>query len=122
MKISVHIDHIGRVPDFIDAGFCGEIICTHGTKALLLTMLRDAMSFSHRTGPQVQAMEKQIDDLAWGFELYETFTLKHDIAFTLKNAGHILGSCFIQFSFPNPDGSAYRFTFSGDLGCKIRTS
>jgi glyoxylase-like metal-dependent hydrolase (beta-lactamase superfamily II) len=29
-----HIDHIGRVPDLIDAGFCGEIICTHGTKAL----------------------------------------------------------------------------------------
>jgi metallo-beta-lactamase family protein len=29
-----HIDHIGRVPELIDAGFCGEIICTHGTKAL----------------------------------------------------------------------------------------
>jgi Cft2 family RNA processing exonuclease len=29
-----HIDHIGRVPDLIDAGFSGEIICTHGTKAL----------------------------------------------------------------------------------------
>jgi hypothetical protein len=26
--------HIGRVPDLIDAGFCGEIICTHGTRAL----------------------------------------------------------------------------------------
>jgi metallo-beta-lactamase family protein len=29
-----HIDHIGRIPDLIDAGFCGEIICTHSTKAL----------------------------------------------------------------------------------------
>jgi Cft2 family RNA processing exonuclease len=29
-----HIDHIGWVPDLIDAGFSGEIICTHGTKAL----------------------------------------------------------------------------------------
>jgi metallo-beta-lactamase family protein len=112
-----HIDHIGRVPDLIDAGFSGEIICTHGTKALLLPMLRDAMSFSDRTDPQGRTMEKQIDDLSWGFELYESFTLKHNIAFTLKNAGHILGSCFIQFSFPNPDGSAYRVTFSGDLGC-----
>jgi Cft2 family RNA processing exonuclease len=35
-----HIDHIGRVPDLIDAGFDGEIICTHATKALLLPMLR----------------------------------------------------------------------------------
>ncbi|WP_462267657.1 MBL fold metallo-hydrolase [Desulfobacter sp.] len=25
-----HIDHIGRVPDLIDAAFCGEIICTQG--------------------------------------------------------------------------------------------
>jgi hypothetical protein len=29
----------------------------------------------------------------------------------------ILGYCFIQFSFPKPDWSAYRVTFSGDLGC-----
>jgi len=33
-------------------------------------------------GRQVRAMEKQIDDLSWGFELYESFTLKHNIAFT----------------------------------------
>ena len=44
-----HIDHIGRVPDLVDAGFKGEIICTHATKALLLPMLHDAMSFSSRT-------------------------------------------------------------------------
>lgn len=81
------IDHIGRVPDLIDAGFCGEIICTHGTRALLLPMLRDAMSFSGRTDPQVRAMEKQIDDLSWGFELYDPFTLRHGITFTLKAAG-----------------------------------
>ena len=31
-----HIDHIGRVPDIIEAGFNGEIICTHATKALLI--------------------------------------------------------------------------------------
>jgi metallo-beta-lactamase family protein len=66
-----HIDHIGRVPDLIDAGFCGEIICTHGTKALLIPMLRDAMSFSDRSDRRIRAMEKQIDDLSWGFELYD---------------------------------------------------
>jgi metallo-beta-lactamase family protein len=41
-----HIDHIGRVPELIDAGFKGDIICTHATKALLIPMLHDAMSFS----------------------------------------------------------------------------
>jgi metallo-beta-lactamase family protein len=115
-----HIDHTGRVPDLIDAGFSGEIICTHSTRALLTPMLRDAMSFSDRTDAHIRRLEARIDDLAWGFELYDTFTLKHNITFTLKNAGHILGSCFIQFAFPDshhPDGPAFRVTFSGDLGC-----
>jgi len=35
-----HIDHIGRVPELIHAGFYRVIICTPGTKALLLTMLQ----------------------------------------------------------------------------------
>jgi metallo-beta-lactamase family protein len=115
-----HIDHIGRVPDLIDAGFAGEIICTHATKDLLTPMLHDALSFSSRTDTQIKHLEQQIDDLSWGFELYETFTLKQKITFNLKNAGHILGSCFIQFTFPGPDSDKdeYKVTFSGDLGCK----
>ncbi|KJS00835.1 MAG: metallo-beta-lactamase [Desulfobulbaceae bacterium BRH_c16a] len=113
-----HIDHIGRVPDLIDAGFKGEIICTHATKALLLPMLNDAMSFSARTEKEVRRLEMRIDDLSWGFELHETFTLKKVITFKLSNAGHILGSCFILFNFPDRQGDAFRVIFSGDLGCK----
>ena len=121
-----HIDHIGRVPDLIDAGFKGEIICTHATKALLLPMLHDAMSFSSRTDTAVHRMEVLIDELSWGFELHETFTLKQGITFKLSNAGHILGSCFILFTFPGHKSSGlkgsngtsdYRVIFSGDLGC-----
>ncbi len=107
-----HIDHIGRVSDFIDAGFTGEIICTHATKALLIPMLHDALSFSSRTKNQTKKIEQQIDDLSWGFELNQTFNLKQNIKFKLKNAGHILGSCFIQFKFQDN----YKVTFSGDLG------
>ena len=110
-----HIDHIGRVPDLIDAGFKGEIICTHATKALLIPMLHDAMSFSDRTGKQVHRLEGLIDDLSWGFELNETFSLKQGITFNLGNAGHILGSCFIRLEIPgNP---RQKIIFSGDLGC-----
>ncbi len=111
-----HIDHIGRVPDLLDAGFRGEIICTHATKALLQPMLRDAMSFSSRTDREVHRLEARIDELTWGFELHETFTLKRGITFKLSNAGHILGSCFILFTFPDQQGKDYRVIFSGDLG------
>ncbi|MDP2645915.1 MAG: hypothetical protein Q8P24_13325 [Desulfobacterales bacterium] len=37
------------MPDLIEAGFDGEIICTHATKALLIPMLRDALSFTGRS-------------------------------------------------------------------------
>lgn len=37
MKITTQI---GQFPDLIDAGFYRVIICTPGTKALLLTMLQ----------------------------------------------------------------------------------
>ncbi len=95
-----HIDHIGRVPDLIDAGFRGEIICTHATKALLIPMLHDAMSFSSRSDKDVHRLEDLIDELSWGFELHESFGIKQGVTFKLSNAGHILGSCFILFSFP----------------------
>ncbi len=112
-----HIDHIGRVPDLIDAGFKGEIICTHATKALLIPMLHDALSFTDKSDKQVQHLEKAIDELSWGFEYNEVFALKKGISFKFGNAGHILGSCFIWFSFPQkPDGD-YTVIFSGDLGC-----
>ena len=125
-----HIDHIGRVPDLIDAGFKGEIICTHATKALLIPMLHDGMSFTHRSHKEIRRLELAIDDLSWGFELHEKFSLKKGITFKLGNAGHILGSCFIRFCFPQlphtlpPNNSnkrsltpTYSVIFSGDLGC-----
>lgn len=113
-----HIDHIGRVPGLIDAGFRGEIICTHATKALLKPMLHDALSFSReRWGKHDrQQLEELVDELSWGFEVQTTFSLRGGITFKLSNAGHILGSCFILFTFP-VQGQAYRVIFSGDLGC-----
>jgi len=88
-----HIDHIGRVPDLIEAGFSGEIICSHPTKALLIPMLQDAMGFSDRPEKKVDTLLRTIDDLSWGFEYRETFSLKKGIKFKLGCAGHILGSC-----------------------------
>ena len=112
-----HIDYIGRVPDLIDTGFRGGIICTHATRALLLPMLRDAMTFLTRTDEVVRRLETLIDELSWGFELYETFTLKQGTTFKLSNAGHVLGPCFLLFVFPDQQGNDYRVIFSGDLGC-----
>ncbi len=108
-----HIDHIGRLPELIDKGFEGEIICTHPTKDLLTHMLHDAMGFSDRTRHEIDKLQHAIHELSWGFEYNESFALKNGISFKLKNAGHILGSCFICFKSKAP---AWSVTFSGDLG------
>lgn len=111
-----HIDHIGRIPELIDAGFKGEIICTHATKALLQPMLDDGLSFSDRSEKEKQNIHEKIDELAWGFEYNETFTLKKGVSFKLSHAGHILGSCFIRFEFPDKTKGVFSVIFSGDLG------
>ena len=109
-----HIDHIGRVPELIERGFSGEIICSHATKALLMPMLQDAMGFSDMTERQAARILKIIDDFSWGFEYSQIFSLKKGIKFRLGCAGHILGSCFIRFELP--DG--FTIVFSGDLGAR----
>jgi metallo-beta-lactamase family protein len=54
-------------------------------------MLSDAMSFSSKTEKDVPHLENLIDELSWGLELHETFTLKNKITFKLINVGHIPG-------------------------------
>ena len=108
-----HIDHIGRVPELIQQGFKGEIICSHPTKALLYPMLTDAMKFSGIPEPIVRRVAWTIDDMSWGFEFGETFDLEKGIQFKLGRAGHILGSSFIRFQ---DEKCGWSVLFSGDLG------
>ena len=71
-----HIDHIGRIPDLIDLGFDGEIITTHGTNALLIPMLEDALAFTDRSEKEIKVLSAGINDLSWGFEYNQSFSLK----------------------------------------------
>lgn len=113
-----HIDHIGRLPELIQSGFGGEIICSHPTKALLMPMLSDAMGFSGMDDDQVSQLVKSIDELSWGFEYGQDFKLTKGVIFKLGRAGHIMGSSFVRFSFPMEGVRDYSVIFSGDLGCK----
>jgi len=108
-----HVDHIGLLPGLIHAGFDGEIICSHPTKALILPMLNDAMRFGDFSENAKEAIAGKIEALSWGFEYGQRFDLKKGISFKLGRAGHILGSSFIRFD-SRRDGIS--FLFSGDLG------
>ncbi len=110
-----HIDHIGGLPELIQKGFKGEILATHPTKALLLPMLNDAMSFSHLTEGETTRLADAIDRLSWGFEYGEECDLKGGMRFVFRQAGHILGSASVFLKSQNPPWS---ILFSGDLGTR----
>ena len=107
-----HIDHIGRLPWLIEAGFRGDIICSHPTRALLAPMLRDAMGLSGLSQTAAQKLWRRIDDQAWGFEFGEVFELHQGWRFRLGRAGHILGSCWVRLMARSGES----VLFTGDLG------
>jgi metallo-beta-lactamase family protein len=110
-----HIDHIGRLPELVRRGFRGEILATHPTKALLIPMLRDALSFSDWGEEETSATVRRIEEMSWGFEYGEPFALKNGLRFTFSRAGHILGSASVLLESESPRSS---ILFSGDLGVK----
>ena len=109
-----HIDHIGRVPELIRRGFRAEILTTHATKALLGPMLEDALGFQDLSEKEAASLLEEIDQLSWGFEYNEEFDLESGVCFRLGRAGHILGSCWVQFDISDQ----LTVVFSGDLGAK----
>lgn len=118
----VHIDHVGRIPYLLAAGFKGPILCSEPSAKLLPIVLEDAfkLGFS-RDQKQVERYLKLIDQRIvalpykqW-FSLIDTPQLKARIR--LQRAGHILGSAYVEVDVHYPDtGEKKRIVFSGDLG------
>lgn len=106
---------MGRLPELIREGFRGEILCTHGTKALLEPMMEDALEFTAYSPDEKEKLLADIVDMTWGFEYDETFNLGKGMRFLMGRAGHILGSCWIRFEI---NGGDTAIVFSGDLGAK----
>ena len=109
-----HIDHIGRLPELIIEGFNGEILCTHGTRALAGPMMEDALEFSSYLPEEKEKILDNLEQMTWGFEYNDSFKLDKGIRFVLGRAGHILGSSWIRFEMDS--GSS--IVFSGDIGAK----
>ncbi|MCX7770046.1 MAG: MBL fold metallo-hydrolase [Proteobacteria bacterium] len=127
-----HLDHIGRIPLLIKRGFKGKIICTKATFELGRLMLIDAAKVMYedylvksrkaeRRGESVNPPLYTEDDIIESYDYFktveykETMRLNKNITFTLKDAGHILGSSYIQFSI-HEGGKEKKIIFSGDLG------
>ncbi|MFH0857694.1 MAG: MBL fold metallo-hydrolase [Candidatus Magasanikbacteria bacterium] len=113
-----HLDHVGRIPKLIRDGYTGPIYMTYGTKELALLVLEDAVHIMEEneekygtpvlyTLEDVQRVEKQCKCI----EYHNTVPVADGVIATWKDAGHILGSAFIEIE--SADG---RVGFSGDVG------
>lgn len=118
----VHIDHVGRIPYLLAAGFQGPILCSEPSARLLPIVLEDAfkLGFS-RDQKQVERYIKLIEQRIIALP-YATWFTVHDTVHLhcrvrLQRAGHILGSTYVEIDLHYPQsGEKKRIVFSGDLG------
>jgi len=133
-----HLDHVGRIPKLVKEGFTGVIYATEATQDLAEIILLDSAKImkedynthykkAQRRGKEDDVMEPLYEetdveaafDLTWHHPEYDQpLTLQAGISVTFRNAGHILGSAFIEIAYQER-GVEQTIVFSGDIGYLI---
>lgn len=134
-----HLDHSGNLPTLSQQGFHGPIHTSRASMELCKYMLADSahlqehdtryierrrtrwqqlqVNGSHAAVPALYTMEDVTKVLNQFVPLH--YSVEREIApgvvITLKNAGHLLGSAFVQLKLTE-GGREVRLLFSGDLG------
>jgi len=118
----VHIDHCGRLPYLLAAGFDKPIYCSEASAKLLPTVLRDALKLNftkdhHTIERFIDLVEDRLHPIAYGqWHKVETGT-QDQLEIRLQPAGHILGSAYVECRFVTPEqAKPVKVLFSGDLG------
>jgi len=122
----VHIDHVGRIPYLLAAGFKGPIYCSKPSAILLPEVLEDAVKIGFTKNRQlidkfIRHIKSMLVPLDYGEKqrvpLYKS---ERELKIKLKPAGHILGSAYIECDLSCKQRASKRrankVIFSGDLG------
>jgi metallo-beta-lactamase family protein len=117
----VHIDHVGRIPQLLAAGFDGPILCTPASAELLPLVLEDAMDISmaaerHRVAPMLARLRQRIVPVPLGQPHTVWADAAGSLQLQLSQAGHILGSAYVSLHLQEAGQAPQRVLFSGDLG------
>ncbi|CAG8871444.1 Ribonuclease [Pseudomonas fluorescens] len=118
----VHLDHVGRIPALLAAGFRGPILCSEPSAKLLPLVLEDAYRLTISTNPaQVQRFIDFLNQhiVPIPFETWHPLTDHQDptCRIRLQRAGHLLGSAYVECDMQYPGRpDTDRVVFSGDLG------
>ncbi len=116
----VHIDHVGRIPYLLAAGFEGPIICSEPSALMLPEILEDALKIGFTRDRDLiervlNLIRFRLVPVPYG-EWHEVFDDGEcSLSVRLQRAGHILGSAYVECD-ARCDGLEERIVFSGDLG------
>ncbi|WP_160154384.1 MBL fold metallo-hydrolase RNA specificity domain-containing protein [Microbulbifer sp. ALW1] len=120
----VHIDHCGRIPYLIAAGFRGPIYCSEPSAELLPLVLEDALKVGvTRDKALIEQflgyIKAQLRPLAYNQWQPVVEGESGGLNIRLQRAGHILGSAYVEcdlVSSAQGNEQTRRIIFSGDLG------
>jgi metallo-beta-lactamase family protein len=110
-----HLDHCGRLPVLTKLGFNAPVYMTASTRDLTEISLFDSAKIAKYTGNESLYDAKKVSDIISKFKIInyrEPFALG-PFAICYYDAGHILGSAFIEIT---DSASGQKIIFSGDLG------
>jgi len=116
----VHIDHVGRIPYLLAAGFDGPIICSEPSAIMLPEILEDALKIGFTRDRQLidrvlGLIRSRLVPVPYG-QWHSVFDEDDcSLSVRLQRAGHILGSAYVECDARVGD-SEERIVFSGDLG------
>ncbi|WP_221800659.1 MBL fold metallo-hydrolase RNA specificity domain-containing protein [Oceanobacter mangrovi] len=121
-----HLDHVGRIPWLLAAGFTGPIYATEATAELLPLVIEDAVKVGvSKDSELIQAvmyrLKKQLVACPYNqrIELPELSGNGLDTCVYFQVAGHILGSAYLEIDVTDVgSASTKRILFSGDLGSR----
>jgi metallo-beta-lactamase family protein len=118
-----HIDHVGRIPYLLAAGFRGPIYCAEPTAVLLPLVLEDAIRVGFTRDARLvrrflSVLQKSLVPVP--YKQWVEIPLRHEtqivrLAVKFQRAGHILGSAYIECDV-RQGRQRTRVVFSGDLG------
>jgi metallo-beta-lactamase family protein len=126
-----HIDHVGRIPYLLAAGFDGPIYATEVTAHLLPLVIEDAIKVGvTRDARLIRLYLKKLQNLLVPVPYKQWFPVEglSGIKAKFQVAGHILGSAYIEFDIKGKaqkgrdlkgkaqKSKSERVVFSGDLG------
>ncbi|MDX1303679.1 MBL fold metallo-hydrolase [Photobacterium sp.] len=112
-----HIDHVGRIPWLLAAGYKGPIYATEATAALLPLMLEDGLKIQlglNRSQCEhfTSVVKKKLIPIPYDCWAQLVLPSGEVVSIRFQPAGHILGSAYIEMKMPDNQV----VVFSGDLG------